>query len=310
MTYTNGSLLSDFKLRRTQKTIEHLLQYGAAIKLVTHQEPVDGKSQSTKPLLTWFSEHKYPILFSPTLNAPVPKNSIMLCENIRFFEGEKSKDSQLRTSLAHDLQANTDYYIFDGFGVAHRNDTSVATAPLLFTPEHRSIGFLVQEELEHIYPLITSPDHPFFALCSGNKQEKLDYLNKIQELDTILLGPALSLNITASEKVIIPRDYLPGNSSIGPQTTIEWSNKLKSAGTVLCNGLMGFLEHPETLKPFDQVLDAIARSRAYTVIAGGSTTSYIDYKKLTEKFSFCSTGGGATLAYLAQEKLPGLEPLL
>lgn len=311
MTYVNGALLSDFKIRRTLRTIEHLLQYGAAIKLITHQEPVDGKPMSTKLLLQWFKKNKYPAYFSQLLTSPVAKNSIMLCENIRFFEGEKSKDQEIRDALAHDLQQNTDYYIFDGFGVCHRNDTSAAELPLLFEPEKRSIGYLVQEELEHLYPLTQKPAHPFFALCAGNKEEKIEYLENIQSLDTILLGPLLSLNpVALRKKIVIPNDYLANNASVGPKTVKSWTHELAGAQTVLCNGLMGLLEKPETLEPFNTLLDTIIKSKSYSVIAGGSTSSYLDSKNLTGQFSFCSTGGGSTLAYLAGEKIPGLDPYL
>jgi len=303
-------MLSDYKIRRTLHTIEYLLQHGAAVKLITHQEPVNNKPLSTKPLMAWFTQQGYPVFFSPILSSPVPAKSIMLCENIRFFDGEKSHDASLRAALARDLQHNTDYYIFDGWGVAHRSDTSVADIALLFAPEKRSIGSLVQDEIKHLYPLIAAPKHPFIALCAGNKEEKLISIEKIHHLDTILLGPELSFSTHASTKITIPSDYLANNSSIGTQTTQEWVTLLQKAKTVLCNGLMGFLETPETLAPFNQLLGTIAARNVYSVIAGGSTTSYVDYKKLTNKFSFCSTGGGSTLAYLAQQALPGLEPFV
>lgn len=308
MTYFQGKLLSDFKIRRTQKTLDYLLARGAGIKLITHQEPVDDTPMSTEPLITWFKNNDYTIQFSRDIGCAVAPKTITLCENIRFFPGEKSTDNTERAQLAHALRQHTDYYVFDGFGVAHRADTSVADVPLLFDPTQRSIGFLVADELAHLYPVIHNPSHPFVALCAGNKKEKLDSIMRISSVDTVLLAPLLCFN-SHGEKIITPEDFIQ-ETTIGPKTVAHWSTVLDHAQTILCNGLMGLLEKPESLVPFNTLISHISRSSAYSIIAGGSTTSYIDSLNRISDFSFCSTGGGATLAYLAQEKLPGLEVFL
>lgn len=310
MTYVNNDFLSDFKLRRITPTINYLLEKGAAIKLVTHQEPVNGMHITTKKLVEWFKNKGYPAYFSNTIEEPVKQQAITVLENIRLY-ADKTTDQERAAALCADLAAYTNYYIFDGFGVCHRDDVSVAKAPLTFAKENRSIGFLVQDELTHLYSLTHKAKHPFIALCAGNKEEKIEYIQKIKNIDTILLGPLHSLHPFNSEQnVIIPVDYSPDYASIGSLTLPIWRQELSLAKTVLCNGLMGILERPETLAPFDSLLDTIMKSGSHSIIAGGSTVSYVDAYKGTENFSFCSTGGGATLAFVAGLKLPGLEPFL
>ncbi|MDP2864108.1 MAG: phosphoglycerate kinase, partial [bacterium] len=54
---------------------------------------------------------------------------------------------------------------------------------------------------------------------------------------------------------------------------------------------------------------AIIESGAFSIIGGGETIEFINRIGLVDKFSHVSTGGGAMLAFLAGEKLPGIEVL-
>jgi len=72
---------------------------------------------------------------------------------------------------------------------------------------------------------------------------------------------------------------------------------------------MGLFENPSFAMGTNELAKAIAASRAYKVIGGGDTISAIDKLGIIEKFDFVSTGGGAMLAFLAGQRLPGLEAL-
>jgi len=54
---------------------------------------------------------------------------------------------------------------------------------------------------------------------------------------------------------------------------------------------------------------AIMESRAFSVAGGGETIEFLNKKGMINKFSWISTGGGAMLAYLSGEELPGIEAL-
>ncbi len=59
-----------------------------------------------------------------------------------------------------------------------------------------------------------------------------------------------------------------------------------------------------------EIADTIVRNySAFKIAGGGETVSALNKFGLTEKFDFLSTGGGATLEFLAGEKLPGIEAL-
>ena len=107
----------------------------------------------------------------------------------------------------------------------------------------------------------------------------------------------------------VDADKFPENGigvSIGPKTLKMLAPLLNDAQTIFCNAAMGFASRPETLEGTYALFKLIAASNAYTVIGGGNTVSAARTIGLEDKFSYCSTGGGATLAYLAGHKLPGL----
>lgn len=58
-----------------------------------------------------------------------------------------------------------------------------------------------------------------------------------------------------------------------------------------------------------EIAQLIIKSRAFSLIGGGETVEFINKLGLTKKFSHLSTGGSAMLAFLAGEKLPGIEVL-
>jgi len=98
--------------------------------------------------------------------------------------------------------------------------------------------------------------------------------------------------------------------SIGPKTVDQFGTIIGEAQTVFFNGVPGFLDRPETLEGVHGILNALNKSNGYTVIGGGDTVAAAFKLDATQSIDFISTGGGATLAYLAGERLPGLLPFL
>ena len=96
---------------------------------------------------------------------------------------------------------------------------------------------------------------------------------------------------------------------IGPQSVAAFAERLKGVATIVWNGPMGMFEIPDFREGTRGVGEAIASSGAYTLVGGGDTTAAIEAVGLTGRFTWVSTGGGATLEYLEGRQLPGVAIL-
>jgi phosphoglycerate kinase len=117
-----------------------------------------------------------------------------------------------------------------------------------------------------------------------------------------LEGP---LSYTESDK-IADSEY---GVSIGKKTIKTYSAIIKESGTIFFNGSMGFADRPETMIATNKLLKTIAHARGLSVIAGGDSVAAAQANGSAGGFNHVSTGGGAALAYLCNEKLPGLDAL-
>jgi phosphoglycerate kinase len=99
-------------------------------------------------------------------------------------------------------------------------------------------------------------------------------------------------------------------ADIGPNTIAQFSQELKLSRTVFWNGPMGVHEIPQFAKGTHALAKIISKLKATTVVGGGSTAEVIDAMKLTDKVTFVSTGGGASLEFLGGDALPGVTALM
>ena len=97
---------------------------------------------------------------------------------------------------------------------------------------------------------------------------------------------------------------------IGEKTIAMYREVINSAKTIIWNGPMGVFEKDEFSAGTKLVAQAVADSSAIKIIGGGDTIAAVNRFSIPlEKFTFVSTGGGAMLAFLAGERLSGLEAL-
>lgn len=99
---------------------------------------------------------------------------------------------------------------------------------------------------------------------------------------------------------------------IGVETIAIFSAALDGAKTIVWNGPMGMFEE----KPFDEgtvaIAEAVANATdkgATSIVGGGDSVAAVNQAGLDDRISHISTGGGATLEFLAGDALPGVEAL-
>ncbi len=126
-------------------------------------------------------------------------------------------------------------------------------------------------------------------------------------------------NFDFKAKTVSPGKYLlPGQDipdgwegvDIGPETVKLFSAEVASAGTILWNGPMGVFEVAECAVGTFAIANAIAANRtAVSIIGGGDSVSAIKKAGVSDKVSFISTGGGASLEFLEGQELPGVASI-
>jgi phosphoglycerate kinase len=110
----------------------------------------------------------------------------------------------------------------------------------------------------------------------------------------------------------VPMNKIPDGLmalDVGEKTIAQYGRLLGPAKTIFWNGPMGVFEKP----PFDRGTMAIAKlvagCDAVTVVGGGESVQAAHEAGVAGKFTHVSTGGGASLEFLAEGKLPGIEAL-
>ena len=99
---------------------------------------------------------------------------------------------------------------------------------------------------------------------------------------------------------------------IGVETVAHFANALRDARMIIWNGPMGVFEEP----PFDQGTIGIARAvaeaadrGAVVIVGGGDSVAAVTKAGVADRITHISTGGGATLEFLAGKELPGVAAL-
>jgi phosphoglycerate kinase len=96
---------------------------------------------------------------------------------------------------------------------------------------------------------------------------------------------------------------------IGPKTIERYAQLIREARTIIWNGPMGIFEMPPFDKGTVELAKAVAESTAVSVVGGGDSEKAIKSAGVSDKISHVSTGGGASLEFLAGLELPGVMAL-
>lgn len=143
-----------------------------------------------------------------------------------------------------------------------------------------------------------------------------EILKKAEDNRITLLLPldhVLAASIESREVAAIAGSYpLPQELmavDIGPKTIAEYQHFIKSARTIFWNGPLGVFEVEAFARGTIEIARAVAKSQALSVVGGGDSIAAIHKAGVADKISHISTGGGASLEFVAYGTLPGIEAL-
>ena len=185
-----GKILSNFRISKCVPMIKNLISNNNKVIILSHfgrpKEGIYNESLSLKIILNSLEQLiGEKVTFSKDWIDGIEfnGNNIVLCENVRFQEGEK-ENSPILSKKISDLG---DVYVFDAFGVSHRKTASTyGVSEYLET----FAGDLLKDEIMNAKKLLSSQKRPMTTIISGAKiSTKLTLIKKlISKSDNIILG--------------------------------------------------------------------------------------------------------------------------
>ncbi len=343
----NNKVVDPFRILKSLPTIQYLKLKKAKIIIISHAGEDGG--QSLLPVAKVLSKHIsasfVPEIFGTKAEKAISKmkpGDILLLENLRTDAGEKNNDVTFSKKLA----GLAGVYVNEAFPVSHRAHASIVGIPK-YLPSYA--GLQLTEEIKQLSKMLHPKHPFLFILGGAKFETKMPLIKKyLKTADHLFIGGALANNffreeglnigdslidksnfhlkkILSNKKILLPVDVvvkgpkgivteksdevLPHEKIVdaGPKSIEMLIPYIKKAKAILWNGPLGNYENGFK-KGTELLLYALASAKGETVIGGGDTAALIS-KKMEKKFSFISTGGGATLEFLTYGTLPGIEAL-
>ena len=197
----DGEIKDDYRIRKSLKTIEYLLDHKARVVLISHLGRPGGKPSeefSLAPVAARLMEllHQPVGFVDDCIGEKVsryiknlPEESVVLLENLRFHPGEEANDYDFARQIADSTGAR--YFVQDGFGVVHRAHAST-DAITYYIPA--VAGFLVESEVKQLTDCVLDPKRPMVAIVGGAKiSDKIGVISRfVDKADKILIGGAMA----------------------------------------------------------------------------------------------------------------------
>ncbi|MEI8322023.1 MAG: phosphoglycerate kinase [Actinomycetes bacterium] len=328
-------ITDDFRIRAALPTIEWLTSRGATVVCASHLGRPKGQvveKYSMAPIRQRLQEL-----------AP----GVELLENLRFNAGEEANSEAFVAQLVQgfDMYVND---AFGAAHRSHASvsgppKTLPSAAGRLLQKEVEVLGEMrnhpkrpfvavlggakVSDKLGVIEALLATVD----ALVIGGGMcftflaaKGMPVGSSICELDQVATCKRL---LDGSKPIYLPEDIVgldaEGNYAtfgvrlpegakgldIGPGSAAAFTDVIMDARTVFWNGPMGMFEDPRFAAGTKTVAQAVADTKAFTVVGGGDSAAALAQFGLDDQVDHVSTGGGASLEYLELGDLPGLAAL-
>lgn len=346
---SKGNILEPARIDVALKTITYLKNSGARIILISHigRDPQETLEPVFKYLKTKLKISFVPNWNEVEIAENVGKlieGQVLLLQNLR----SKPEEEENTFAFSNFLASLAEIYVNDAFSVSHRAHASVVGIPAIiksycgcqfklefeaiskvFTPQHPFVVLMGGSKFETKIPVIESlipqADTIFVGGALANDILKANGY-EVGQSKVNDMNEEYANKIFTTEKVMLVKDvkvkslFFAKNKSLKEVTTkdkiidggIETANnlaqKIKEAQLIVWNGPFGTFEQGNSFLS-KKVIDAVADSKAYSIVGGGDTVAEIKKLGKEKVFDFISLSGGAMLEFIADKTLVGIDAL-
>jgi phosphoglycerate kinase len=198
----DGEVTSDKRIQASLPTIVYAINAGAKVILTSHLgRPTAGEYEekfSLEPVANYLTNllgQEVKLVTDWLSGVDLEDGEVVLCENVRFNEGEKENDDELSKKIA----ALCDICVQDAFGTAHRAHAS--THGVAKYAPTACAGPLLVGELEALGKALDSPARPLVAVVGGSKvSTKLTVLESLSKfVDQLVVGGGIANTFIAAK---------------------------------------------------------------------------------------------------------------
>jgi phosphoglycerate kinase len=215
----DGRVADEGRIRASVPTITNLRARGAKVVVMAHLGRPGGApdpAYSLAPVSSRLSElldaavEQASDTVGPSARRAVAAMSggdVVMLENVRFNQGETTKNDAERAAFADELATLGDAFVSDGFGVVHRKQASVYD---IATRVPSAAGELVLAEVRVLRQLTESPARPYVVVLGGSKvSDKVGVLdNLLARADRLLVGGGMVFTFLAAKGFEVGRSLL------------------------------------------------------------------------------------------------------
>ena len=218
----DGVVTSDARIRASLPTIEHALNAGAKVIVMSHLgRPTEGEyadefsMQPVADRLGKLLDRDVAVVKDWQSGVEVAAGELVLLENVRFNKGEKKDEDELAKAYA----ALCDVFVMDAFGTAHRAQASTHGVAK-FAPV-ACAGPLLANELDALEKALANPARPMVAIVGGSKvSTKLTVLETLSDkVDQLIVGGGIANTFLAASgklvgKSLYEEDLIPNAKAL------------------------------------------------------------------------------------------------
>lgn len=224
----DGKVTSDVRIRASLPTIQHALEAGAKVIVMSHLgRPTEGEyaeEYSMQPVADHLADllgRDVDVVKDFRVGIELADGELALLDNVRFNKGEKKDEDELAKAYAE----LCDIFVMDAFGTAHRAQASTHGVAK-FAPV-ACAGPLLAAELDALGKALDKPARPLVAIVGGSKvSTKLEVLESLSDIcDQIIVGGGIANTFLAAAgkpvgKSLYEEDLIPAAKKLMEKVSI------------------------------------------------------------------------------------------